>query len=161
MGRMKRAKLCRTMVATCGVALVLLGTGCGESTTPPTFVAPSTTIVLPAAQDDVAASWVMFFNGAQAVTDRIGLLENGQQYAQRLEALAASPQGSTMSVTIASVTMTSPTTADVKYSLLAGEQTLAPDLTGKAVLQDGDWKVSADSFLAVLTQLGQATTPTS
>ena len=143
-----------------GLVLAALVGGCG-ATTPTTFAVPTTINLPPAVQDDIAANWVTFFDGTQAIADRIGLLENGQQYAQQLDAFAGSPAGSTLSVSMSSVTVTSPTTAEVKYSLLEGGKMVLPGQVGKAVLQDGVWKVGAESFLAVLAQLEGSTTPAS
>ena len=48
------------------------------------------------------------------------------------------------------MTITSPTTATVKYSIVEGGQVAVPNQTGQAVLQGGVWKVSAPSFQALL-----------
>ena len=50
--------------------------------------------------------------------------------------------------------------AAVKFSILAGGKPAFPDQTGKAALQDGVWKVGAETFLA-LVSLEQGSTTSS
>lgn len=116
---------------------------------------------LPAAEDDIAATYVRFMDATQTVADRAGLLENGQQYTKELEALGASLQGGTVALSLSSVTVTAPTAAEVHYSVFVGEQPAFTEQVGKAVLQNGVWKVGADSFLAMLALLQGAATPAS
>jgi len=117
----------------------------------------STSVVLTGEAATIAANYVTFFDGTKPVADKAGLLENGQQYTKELETQAASPLGKMASVSVTAVTITSPTTADVTYSILVGGTPALPNQAGKAVLQDGVWKVSADSFLALLAlQAGSA-----
>ncbi len=55
------------------------------------------------------------------------------------------------------MTINSPTTATVNYSIVEGGQVALPNQTGQAVLQGGVWKVSAPSFQALLKlEQGQA-----
>jgi len=147
------------------VALAVLGVACGGSSTS-TTAAPTTSLTIPAlptpaGADTIAANYVQFFDGTQPVADKIGLLENGQQYAKELEAEGASPTGKTVSVTISSVTITSATAAEVKFSILVGGQPAFSEQTGKAILQEGVWKVGVDTFLAVLGLLQGSTSQSS
>jgi hypothetical protein len=58
---------------------------------------------------------------------------------------------------VTAVTVTSPTTADVTYSIVQGGQVALADQKGQAVLDGGVWKVSAPSFQALLKlEQGQA-----
>lgn len=156
----KCAKIRRTLLGILAIALASLMVACGGLSTGRSVV-PTVSSVPPASQDDIAANWVKFFDGTQPVADKIGLLENGQQYASQLQALATSPIGKTMSATMSSVTITSPTTADVKYSVLVNGKTALADQLGKAVLQDGVWKVGVESFQALLNLEQGSTTPSS
>jgi hypothetical protein len=123
----------------------------------------STTTYKPSTAEEatIMANWVKFFDGSVAPQDKIGLLENGQQYEKQLEANAASPLAKSSTASVSSVTVTSPTAATVKYSILIGGQPALPDQTGQAVLQDGVWKVGAQSFLALLALQGGSPVPTS
>ena len=94
--------------------------------------------------------WVKFFNGTTPAATKVTLLQNGQQFAAVITAQAASPLAKSAQAKVTSVTVTSPTTATVKYSIVEGGQVAVPDQTGQAVLQGGVWKVSAPSFQALL-----------
>ena len=146
------------------VALTVLPAACGGSSTGSTGATASTTLSpLPALADadTIAANYVKFFDGARSAADKIGLLENGHQYANELEAQAASSLGKTVSITISSVTPTSTTSAAVKFSILISGRPTFSDQTGKAILQDGVWKVGAETFLAFLALQQGSTTQTS
>jgi hypothetical protein len=136
--------------------------GCGDSsTTTPSFIVPSTDqLPPPADQDSIAAAFVMFFDGTRPASDRIALLESGEQYAQDLETLASSPAGTKISVSISSISLASPTEADVKYSLLVDGQPMLTDQTGTAVLQNGEWKVAATTFQSLLAFVRSSASPT-
>ena len=148
------------------VALTTLGAACGGSTpsmSPSTTLGPTTSVSLPApaGADTIAANYVRFFDGTQPVAAKIGLLENGQQYANELEAQAASPLEKTVSISISSVTVTTPTMAEVKFSILLAGKPAFPDQTGKAIVQDGIWKVAAETFQALLALQQGSTTQSS
>jgi hypothetical protein len=173
-------KPARVRVALLGVLIVVLAvlvTACGGSSTsttapPTTSGAPTTTsaaspttgvkatVNLTGDEATIAANFIKFFDGTKPAPDKVTLLENGQQYTKELEAQAASPMGKMASVVVDAVTITSATTADVKYTILVGGTPALPNQAGKAVLQDGVWKVSADTFLALLA-LQSGTTPSS
>ena len=163
MRAMKRARVRLVLLGLLVVTLIVMGAGCGGSSTN-TTAAPRPSIPslpAPANADTIAANYVTFFDGTQPVANKTGLLENGQQYAQQLEAQAASPLGKTVSITISSVTITSSTTAAVKFSILVSGKPAFPDQTGKATLQDGVRKVGAATFLALLALEQGSTTQSS
>jgi len=182
---MKRARVRLALLGALIVTLTVLVAACGgstettsistttgptTSTAPPTTSAVSTTtspesstssVSLSGDEATIAANYVKFFDGSQPVADKIELLENGQQYTKELEAQAASPLGQAATAAVSSVTVTSDTTATVTYSILLSGQVALPDQTGEAILQDGVWKVSAQSFLALLALQQGAATPSS
>jgi flagellar basal body-associated protein FliL len=164
MWAMRRVGVRLVLLGVLVAALAMLGAACGGSPTSttggPTTSATLPPLPTPAGADTIAVNYVQFFDGTRPVADKIGLLENGQQYAEELEAQAASPSGKTASITISSVTITSATTAEVKFSILVSGEPAFPDQTGKAILQDGVWKVGAETFLALLAlQQGSTTQP--
>jgi hypothetical protein len=168
---MRRARVRLAPLGALVVALTVLVSACGGSTeaTSTTTTAALTTssestptsVSLSGEEATIAANYVKFFDGTQPVADKIGLLENGQQYTKELEAQGASPLAKMASVSVSSVTITSPTAAEVKYSILVGGQPALPDQIGEAVLQDGVWKVGIDSFMALLALQQGSTTPSS
>jgi len=110
----------------------------------------------------VKTNWETFFAGSTSATRKIELLQNGQQFAQVIQAQASSPLSKATTATVSAVRIVSPTKATVTYSILQGGQVALPDQSGQAVLQDGVWKVSAKSFSALLKLEGQgaSTSPT-
>jgi hypothetical protein len=104
----------------------------------------------------ITANWNAFFNPATPNTKRLQLLENGSQFAAAIKSFAASPLAAAVSSKVDSVTMSSATTAKVKYDLSALGQTVAKDASGTAVLQDGTWKVGDNVFCGLLTEAKSA-----
>jgi hypothetical protein len=158
------------------LGLTILVVACGGSSATSTTVAPATTVSptttatsptstpgssAPAtgAEATIKANWEKFFDGTQPAQDKVGLLENGKQYTAQIDAQAASPLAKGATASVSSVTLTSATTATVVYSILVGGQPALPNQTGQAVLQGGVWKVSAQSFLALLALEQGGTTP--
>jgi hypothetical protein len=121
--------------------------------------ATTTSVVFSGDEALIAANWMKFFDGSLPVTDKAALLENGDQYTEELEAQAASPLAQAATAAVTAVNITSPTTAEVTFSLLLSGQMALPDQKGQAVLQDGVWKVATATFMA-LAALQGATVPT-
>ena len=67
-----------------------------------------------------------------------------------IKAQASSAIAKATQAKVTAVTVTSPTTADVTYSIVEGGQVALPNQKGQAVLEGGVWKVSAPSFQALL-----------
>jgi hypothetical protein len=137
-------------------ALAAVAAACGSSSaSTPSSPTPSTSpsVSVTAA---IKADWEKFFAGTTPAAQKIPLLENGQQFAQTIRAQAQSPLAKSTVAKVSSVKVTSATTATVQYSILLGTQVALADQTGQAVLQDGAWKVSAQSFQALLALEGAA-----
>ena len=176
---MRHTAIQSALVGALIMGLTVLAVACGGSSSTTTTVSPSTTLSpsttaspstiaspttsvassgtstgssVPAtgAEATIKANWEKFFDGTLPAQDKVGLLENGQQYTAQIQAQAASPLAKAATASVSSVTVTSPTTATVTYSILVSGQAALPNQTGQAVLQDGVWKVSAQSFLALL-----------
>ncbi|MCL4368474.1 MAG: hypothetical protein M1337_04840 [Actinobacteria bacterium] len=179
MGIVTRIRINHALLGALVAGLTFLTVACGGSSgsgtttssgVPPTTAPAATTTsaapttgssVLAGEQATIAANWVKFFDGTVAAQDKIGLLENGQQYTKELDANAASPLAKLSTATVSAVTITSPTTATVTYSILVSSQPALPDQTGQAVKQNGAWTVSAKTFLDLLAlQAGSASTTT-
>jgi hypothetical protein len=135
-------------------ALAAVAAACGSSSaSTPSSPSASPSVSATAA---IKADWKKFFAGTTPAAQKIPLLENGQQFAQTIQAQAQSPLAQSTSAKVSSVKVTSTTTATVKYSILLGKQVALADQTGQAVLQNGVWKVSAQSFQALLALEGAA-----
>jgi hypothetical protein len=137
-------------------ALTAVAAACGSSSASTTSSPSPSASPSASATAAIKAEWEKFFAGTTPAAQKIPLLENGQQFAQTIQAQAQSPLAKSTSARVSSVKVTSPTTAAVKYSILLGTQVALTDQTGQAVLQNGVWKVSAQSFQALLTLEGAA-----
>jgi len=134
------------------VALPLVVAACGSKSNAATTPSPtaSPTATGGSATAAITSDWQKFFAGTTPAGTKVTLLQNGQQFAAVIQAQASSPIAKATQAKVTAVKMTSPTTADVTYSIVQGGQVALPDQKGQAVLQGGVWKVSAPSFQALL-----------
>ncbi|MFE3543012.1 hypothetical protein ACFXK0_08580 [Nocardia sp. NPDC059177] len=161
-----RTSLLRTTAVCCSLVVATALAGCGsddESDAAPATTAAVTTSAAPPTADaaTVAAitkTYTTFFDGSKSATERAALVESGDAFLAILQAQSATPATSGTSVTVASVTPTGATTADVGYTLLMGGNPVLPDQTGQAVKQGDTWKVAAATFCALLAIQGGTST---
>ena len=142
----------RAVLVACLVALPLVLAACGSKSTAAT-VTPSATPSGSSSSSTTAtitSSWEKFFDGTTPAATKITLLQNGQQFATVIQAQANSAIAKATQAKVSAVSVTSPTTAAVTYSIVEGGQVALPDQQGQAVLEGGVWKVSAVSFQALL-----------
>ncbi len=117
------------------VALPVVVAACGSKSNATTTPSPSVSAsVSSSTAAAVTSSWVKFFNGTTPAATKVTLLQNGQQFAAVITAQAASPLAKATQAKVTAVTVTSPTTATVKYSIVEGGQVALPDQKGQAVL---------------------------
>lgn len=115
--------------------------------------APAQPATGPAAQAAVKSTWETFFNGNVAIPSRIGLLEDGPQFASFVNSQAKTSLGALVlqaSAKVSSVVLVPPDQATVTYTILLGGKPLAKNLTGTAVYAGGAWKISKTTFCALL-----------
>jgi hypothetical protein len=103
-----------------------------------------------AAATQITTNWEKFFNSSTPNSERVTLLQNGSAFAGAISGLASLV--SNLGAKVTNVTLTSATTATVKYDLTSGGSSLLNNQTGTAVLQNGVWKVG-DASLCGLIQL--------
>lgn len=103
-----------------------------------------------AAAAQITTNWEKFFSSSTPNSERVTLLQNGSAFAGAISGLASLV--SNLGAKVTNVTLTSATTATVKYDLTSGGTTLLNNQTGTAVLQNGVWKVG-DASLCGLIQL--------
>jgi len=145
--------------------VVVVAAACGSSTSassPSATPAPAASGATASPTPDeaqITSNWVAFFAGSTSAAKKIVLLQNGPQFATVIKAQSSSPLAQSTEAKVASVTVLSPTTATVKYSILLAGQVALADQTGQAVKQGGIWKVSAKSFSALLALEGQTGSP--
>src|SRR6201987_2853867 len=97
-----------------------------------------------AAAAQITANWEKFFNASTPTSQRVALLQNGAAFAVAISGLSHLVSG--LGATVTSVTVTSPTSATVKYNLTASGSSLLSGQPGTAVYENGTWKV-ADASL--------------
>ena len=162
---MKSLRHISQMVGVCAlIAVAATVTACGSSggsggspTTSP--ASPTTATTSPpstggtgsaADQATIKANWEAFFNNKTPVNKRIALLENGQQFASTIHAMAGSGLAALATAKVTQVTVNSPSQATVKYDILVGGTPELKGQTGVAVKQGGTWKVGVKSFCGLL-----------
>jgi hypothetical protein len=134
------------------------GTSQGSGSTPPSAptsaAAPMSTGPMPtagaAAKAAIKEDWTTFFNAKTPTARRAQLIEHGQELAQVLQAQASSSLASSASAQVDSVTLTSPTQATVKYTVLIAGSPVLRNQTGVAVYHNGVWQVGDASYCALL-----------
>ncbi len=145
---------------------MLIAAGCGtthatSTATPQTTAGPATTTQTSVTADpvadraDVTTAWTTFFNGSTAVPAREALVENASAFASILATLANNPLASKTKAIVSSVTLSGANTARVTFTVtLAGAQVLK-DAHGTAIRTSSGWKVSHQSFCALLALVGE------
>jgi hypothetical protein len=110
-----------------------------------------------AAAAEITANWEKFFNASTPTSQRVALLQNGAAFAVAITGLSHLVSG--LGATVTSVTVTSPTSATVKYNLTASGSTLLSGQTGTAVYENGTWKVGDASLCGLLKLVPGGSTP--
>jgi len=110
-----------------------------------------------AAVAQITANWEKFFNASTPTSQRVALLQNGAAFAVAISGLSHLVSG--LGATVTSVTVTSPTSATVKYNLTASGSTLLSGQTGTAVYENGTWKVGDASLCGLLKLVPGGSTP--
>jgi len=145
------------------LALVLSGAvlaGCGGSSHSSTSKTTSLKASQPpsaAAEPQVKKVWEEFFSSSTPPSAKVGLLQNGQRFAQVIQAQSKSPLAAHTSAQVSEVSLTSPTTATVTYTILLAGKPALKNVKGTAVKTDGKWQVGDQSFCELLKL--QGTTP--
>jgi hypothetical protein len=110
-----------------------------------------------AAAAQVTANWEKFFASSTPISQKVALLQHGSQFAAAITSLSHLISG--LGATVTGVTVTSPASATVKYNLTASGSSLLADQTGKAVYENGTWKVSDASLCALIKLAPGGSTP--
>lgn len=140
------------------LAFALLAAGCGSShhsgapKAQPTTTTSSTTTA-PSTSGDVAAikaDWTAFFAASTPMSRRITLLEDGSAFAAVIRTALSSPLAKGVSAQVSKVTVSSPTSATVVYSVIDDKVLVLRNQSGTSVLENGLWKVGVSSFCGLL-----------
>ena len=125
-------------------ALAALAAGCGGSSGSGNS-GPEATIT---------SNWETFFKGSTPTATRIGLLENGAEFAKLLAAISDNPLSKSLSAKVGKVDVTGANAAKVTYTLYLGKNAVLKNADGDAVRQNGTWKVGDASFCQLLALEG-------
>lgn len=142
---------------TLAFAAVLVAAGAGCSSSDDNSSGSSTPSPTAPAADDAKAvndAFVSFFSGQTSGAEKISLVENGEAFADTINAQAESPLAKSASATVTNVDLDAPGHATVVYTISMNGQPALVDQMGEAVQVDGQWKVSQASFCALLTLEG-------
>jgi len=153
------------LVPALGLALALAVAACSSSSSSSSSSAPASSAPASssaagnsaAAAAEITANWEKFFNASTPTSQRVALLQNGAAFAVAISGLSHLVSG--LGATVTSVTVTSPTSATVKYNLTASGSTLLSGQTGTAVYESGTWKVGDASLCGLLKLVPGGSTP--
>ena len=112
-----------------------------------------------ASATDVAGikkAYTKFFAPNTPEKESLSLLQNGQQFKSAIEHQASGSMASAASVKVSKVTVTSPNTAKVTFTIYVNKQPMLKNQTGYAVKNNGTWQVSEFTFCQLLTLEGSA-----
>jgi hypothetical protein len=143
-------------VCTVGACLAACGSSgsspsAGSTSSPASSMSsPATSQPASSAQMAIEANWAAFFNAKTPVTKRIGLLQDGQEFASVIRSQAGSGLASAATAKVTKVTSVTSKQATVTYSILVGGTPELTDQSGVAVNQGGTWKVGVASFCGLL-----------
>lgn len=135
----------------------------GGSSAPPTPSVQQPTSARPsptapsdpaAAEQEIKQNWEKFFDPAVAQKDKQAVLENGDRMTKVLQSFNGDRRGQEVQAKVEKVEFTSPTDANVTYSLTLKGATALPGASGTAVEQDGTWKVSVKTLCALVQLSG-------
>ncbi|MFD8739813.1 hypothetical protein ACFV06_33560 [Streptomyces sp. NPDC059618] len=107
-----------------------------------------------AARKEITQNWEKFFDPAVSAKEKQAVLENGDQLAPVLQGFNGDQRGQQVKATVNKVEFTSPTQADVTYTLTLKGATALPNASGTAVEQNGTWKVSVNTLCALVQLSG-------
>jgi hypothetical protein len=143
------------IAAVCAVGACLAGCSSGSSpaagsSSTPASSTPATSQPASSAQMAIETNWAAFFNAKTPVSKRIGLLQDGPEFASVIKSQAGSTLASAATAKVTKVTSVTSTQATVTYSILVGGTPELTDQSGVAVNQGGTWKVGVASFCGLL-----------
>ena len=108
-------------------------------------------------QKAVERVYTLFFSTATSLRKSIAVLQHGDTFCPALLAVNNTSYGKQKtSATVASVRVTKPNVAEVKFTIRVAGQVVLPNAKGYAVRDGGEWKVAAQTFCQLLTLEGTA-----
>jgi hypothetical protein len=158
------------LTAALGLALTATVAACSSSSsssppaatsspaTTPASSAPASSSTASAAAE-ITANWEKFFSSSTPTSERVALLQNGSKFTAAITALSKLPLASGIGAKVTAVTVKSPTSATVTYSITGNGSTLLSGQSGTAVYEDGTWKVGDASLCGLFKLVPGGTVP--
>jgi ABC-type Fe3+-hydroxamate transport system substrate-binding protein len=146
-------------VAACSSSSSSSSSSASSSSAPASSAPASSASGSSAAVAQITANWEKFFNFGTPTSERVALLQNGSAFSSAISALSKIPLASGIGAKVTSVTVNSATSATVNYNLVSGSSTLLSGQTGKAVYEDGTWKVGDASLCGLFKLVPGGTVP--
>lgn len=158
------------------VALVLAVAGCGSGSPSGDASAPhSTHSVSPHTSSSTAhasssaapagtsvpavkSAFVNFFSGKTPADRKVTLVQRGHAFSDVIHKQAGGTMSQATTVKVLHITLDSPDSATVRYTILLGGQPALKNQTGSAVKEHGSWKVASATFCQLL-ELEQSAPP--
>ncbi|MEZ3182028.1 hypothetical protein KYY02_26170 [Streptomyces pimonensis] len=112
-----------------------------------------------AAEREIRRNWEKFFDPETPVDEKKQLLQNGELLGPVLEAFSGDNRVGQLQAKVTDVTFTSPTEADVRFTVALRGATALPDASGTSVDDGGTWKVSVKSLCALVQLSGDGSPP--
>jgi ABC-type transport system substrate-binding protein len=104
----------------------------------------------------VTKAYETFFNYKTGAAASQQYLQLGDKFAPALAQQAKTAAAQKISVKVSKVELQSPHIAKVTFTLYGGTNALLPNNPGLAVMEDGSWKVAAQTFCALVQIQGAA-----
>jgi hypothetical protein len=104
----------------------------------------------------VRKAYEVAFSSKTSIAQSRDALQHGDVFTATLREQAGSPHGQQSTASVSSVRLASPSVADVRFSITSNGVTALTDVPGKAVREDGRWKVAAATFCQLLDLEGSA-----
>ncbi len=148
---MRYRNLGQTILASLVLGVVVVA--CGSGGTGKSGATPAPTVSsgsAPAAAAQIKSNWEAFFSAKTPASQRVKLLQNGQEFASIIKSQAGSALASSVSAQVTKVTVISPAKANVKYNILVGGTPQLRNRAGISVKENGIWKVGVASFCGLL-----------
>lgn len=128
---------------TTGTTAAQPGGGTGQPAPPPTAAA-------------IRRAYATFFSSKTSLSQSIVSLQHGTVFTATLRQQGQSQRAQQSSASVSTVQLVSPNVANVRFSVKSNGVTALTNRPGKAVREDGHWKVAAITFCQLLQLEGSA-----
>jgi hypothetical protein len=103
---------------------------------------------------EITRAYEIFFSNTATQAQSQQALQHGDRFGSELTTEGNSSYAVKSSATVSKVTLLSPNSADVIFSVISAGNVVLKDTPGKAARENGVWKVAAQTFCALLTLQG-------